>query len=313
MKLNASLFLGLLFAVLVRPAPAGDDAEFKPEGNVKPGLLHGSASDGLAPALKFNGSLRYDLGLDLRDDVSMLLESRGAVASDARANSENLYAAFHFGYSHTFYDWNNTGDVPAPGERRGRPLPGIEPAGPSGLLDVFFKTRFETDQPFNNYNVTYGPHLGFSPGAQSAWTYLIPSSCYVDYQRVEILHSVRNQQLGITDQTFWRFDASAGWYYPVGSQLASDITWLRPIDTQLDFHYYRAFDLPAGARQAGLDDAFYYAGTLGYNLRSLNPDRPSSFARFVPYVFLSVGHGRLPPSTRDQTMIYLGIVYGNAH
>ena len=138
-------------------------------------------------------------------------------------------------------------------------------------------------------------------------------SCYVDYQRVEVLHSERYRQLGIAEDAFWRFDASAGWLYPIGSELARDIPWLRPVDLQFDLHYYRSFDLPAGARSANLDEAFYCAGTIGYNLRSINPDHPSAFTRYVPYIYVSVGRGRLPPVTQSQTMIYIGIVYGKGH
>jgi len=303
----AALFI-LAFAMSVRAA----DGDLQTDWSLKPSLLRGSGPDSFSPALKYQGSARYDLGLAPRDDLALSVEARGAVAWDARANSENSFAAFYFGYTHNFYDWISTGPVPAPGERRGRTLPAIEQKSFSALVDLFFKTRFETDQPFNNYNVTYGPHLGFTPKHQQGFLYLLPS-CYVDYQRVEILHSRRYNELGINEDGFWRFDASAGWYYPIGAELARNVTWLRPLDAQFDLHYYRAYDLPAGAAQAGLDDAFFYAGTLGYNLRSLNPDQPSWFARYVPYVYVSVGTGRLPPATRSQTMVMVGLVYGKAH
>ena len=303
-----------MFAVFagVLSARSADPNELKTDWSLKPSLLNASLDNDFAAALKYDAKLNYNLGLAPRDDVTLTLESRGTVATRASANSENLFAAFLFGYSHDFYDWTSSGPVPEKGQRRGRPLPTIEQNPFSALVDFSFKTRFETDQQFDNYNVTYGPQLGFTPKHQQGWTYLLPS-CYVDYSRVEILHSQRYEQLGINEDALWRFDASAGWLYPLGSELARDIPWLRPVDLQFDFHYYQSFNLPARARAASLDEAFYYAGTIGYSLRSINPDHPSGFARYVPYIYVSVGHGRLPPATRSQTMVFVGIIYGKGH
>jgi hypothetical protein len=35
--------------------------------------------------------------------------------------------------------------------------------------------------------------------------------------------------------------------------------------------------------------------------------------RYVPHIYVSVGHGRLPPVTHSQTMIFFGVVYGLGH
>ena len=304
--------LALTILVLALTARGADADQWKTDWALKPSLLHASLDKDFTAALKYNAAVHYNLAIAPRDDLALTLESRGAIATRARANSENLFAQFLLGYAHDFYDWTATEPVLPPGQRRGRALPTIHQDAFSALVDFSFKTRFETDQLFDNYNVTYGPQLGFTPKHQQNWFYLLPS-CYVDYQRVEMLHSRRYDQLGISENAFWRMDASAGWVYPIGSELARDIPWLRPVDLQFDFHYYRSFDLPAGARAANLDEAFYYAGTIGYNLRSINPDQPSGFARYVPYIYVSVGRGRLPPVTESQTMIFIGIVYGQGH
>ena len=289
-----------------------DGDEFKTHLTLKPSLLHASLDKNFAAALKYDAKLNYNLALAPRDDLALTLESRGTIATRPHANSENLFAAFLLGYAHDFYDWTASQRVPPQGERRGRALPTIQQDSFSALVEVDLKARFETDQLFNNYNFTYGPHIGFTPKHQQGWAYLMPS-CDVDYQHVEVLHSERYRQLGIAEDAFWRFDASAGWLYPIGSEWFRDQRWLRPLDVQFDFHYFRSFDLPAGATAANLDEAFYYAGTIGYNLRSINPDHPSAFARYVPYIYVSVGRGRLPPVTQSQTMIYIGIVYGKGH
>lgn len=291
---------------------AEDASDFKTQLSLKPSILHASLDNNFAAALKYDARLKYDLALAPRDDLAVTLESRGAVASRPSANSEGLFGAFLLGYAHDFYDWKASEPVPVAGERRGRALPTIQQDPFSALVDVSFKTRFETDQLFNNYNVTYGPQIGFTPKHQQGWAYLMPS-CYVDYQRVEVLHSQRYQQLGLAENAFWRLDASAGWLYPIGSEWFPNNRWLRPLDVQFDFHYFRSFDLPVAAQQASLDEAFYNAGTIGYNLRSINPDHPSAFARYVPYIYVSVGHGRLPPVTRSQTMVFIGVTYGLGH
>lgn len=286
------------------------EAAEKPKWNLslKPALMQESSEDITAGALKFDGKIRYDLGLAPRDDLAISLESKGAVATDARANSENLYAALHFGYSHQFSSWKT---VVTTNRTSGRP--GARPVKRlaydfGGLLDLFLKTRFETDQPWNNYNLTYGPHLGFSPMHQTNLSYLVPSF-YVDYQRVEVLYSRYNEQHGISDRSFWRFDASAGWFLPVGTWFLGNIPWLKPLDVQYDLHYYRAFDLPTGASSAGLDDAYYHAVTLGYNLRILAKN-PEAEPWWKPaYAYVSVGDGRLPPNPHEQTSVYIGLVF----
>src|SRR5437016_3755158 len=141
----------------------GAEGNFERGASIKPSILHGSAEDITAPAVKFDGSLRYNLGLNPDDDIAVYLESKGAVATDARANSDGLYAAFHFGYSHQFADWEMVGSTNLTSDRPGARPVLYKKDKLGGLLDLFFKTRFETDQPWNNYNVTYGPHLGFSP------------------------------------------------------------------------------------------------------------------------------------------------------
>lgn len=291
---------------------ASDGDEFKTHLTLKPSLLHASLDKNFAAALKYDAKLNYNLALAPRDDLALTLESRGTIATRPSANSENLFAAFLLGYAHDFYDWTASQPVPPPGERRGRALPTIQQDSFSALVEVDIKARFETDQLFNNYNFTYGPHIGFTPKHQQGWAYLMPS-CYVDYQRVEVLHSETYRQLGIAEDAFLRFDASAGWLYPIGSELFLHQRLLRPLDLQADFHYFRSFDLPRGATAANLDEGFYVAGTIGYNFRSLDPDKPSKFARYVPYVYVSVGHGHLPPVTRSQTMIFVGVVYGLGH
>lgn len=289
-----------------------DADEFNKHLSLKPSLLHASLDKNFSAALKYDAKLNYNLALAPRDDLALTLESKGVVATRPAANSENLFAAFLLGYAHDFYDWTASEPVPVAGQRRGRALPTIQQNPFSALVDISFKTRFETDQLFNNFNLTYGPQIGFTPKHQQGWTYLLPS-CYVDYQRVEVLHSERYQSLGIAEDAFWRLDASAGWLYPIGSELFRNHRWLRPLDVQFDFHYYRSFELSAGATSAGLEDGYYYAGTIGYNLRSINPDHPSSFARYVPYIYVSVGRGHMPPVAQNQTMIFFGITYGLGH
>ncbi len=303
------LAIATLASLLVHVACmfASDD-DWKFDTSLKPSLLQGSRNNVTAPAVKYSAGMRYNAGLNPDDDLALSLESKGVLATDSRANSENLFAALHLGYSHLFADWemvattNRTSDGPS-----GRPVfKKVDKFG--GLFDLFVKTRFETDQSFENYNVTYGPHLGFSPLHRRGITWLIPAA-YVDYQRVEILHSKRYRDLGISEDAFWRFGASAGWRLPFGDEFLQDFRYLRPLEAEFDLHYYRAFELPGKAKAAHLDAGLFYSGTLHYNLRAINPGT-DKFPWWKPYaVYVTVGHGKLPPVARDQTTVYVGVVY----
>lgn len=305
----------LLPALLVSTALAAlttralDLDDFDTDLSLKPSTLHGSADGKLAGALKFDGRLRYDLAPSRVDGFSVVADTKGTLATEAQANSENLYAGVELGWAHLHESWTTLTNANRTSQRPGaRPVEKLE-YQLGWLLDVFFKTRFETDQQFDNYNVTYGPKIGFTPIHRTTFVRQLVPFLYVDYQRVEVLKSDDFVARGIDEDAFWRLDVSANWDLDVGGQFLNHVRWLRPISLGFDLHYYRAFDLPDGAEEAGFDDGLYYAGTFNYNFRALYDEVPAKWTDWIPLVYCSVGHGRLPPTLEEQTMVFVGIVY----
>jgi len=67
-----------------------------------------------------------------------------------------------------------------------------------------------------------------------------------------------------------------------------------------DVRYFRAYDLPTQAKPLDIEDSLYTAGTVSYGTSNLG-------LKYLQEVYLTVSHGRLPPSTKDETLIFIGI------
>lgn len=286
----------------------GDRDELDHDFDLKPSLLSASSLDDLQGAVGYGARIRYEVAPSTHSGFWVQGESKGLVATDARANSEGLFADAQVGWFRLWEPYTVTvlTNRTSAGSS-GRPVERLE-YGLGVLLDLSMKVRFETDQPFDNYNLTYGPQIGFTPLHRDGFRQLIPFF-YVDYQRVEVLQSVRFESLGIDEDAYWRLDVAAGWDLDVGSWWFSRTRWLRPVSLGFDLHYYRAFELPDGASEANFDDGLYYAGTLNYNFRALREGEPPKWTDWVPLVYVKVGHGRMPPVIDEQTMIQFGLVY----
>jgi hypothetical protein len=305
-------FLSAL-AGLVSPGHAQEATSNSPwqtDWTLKPSVLRATAAKPyFVPALKLGGSLKREFAPAIRDDLILFFDAKGTLAARDEANSENLYAAAHAGLSHTFHQSAPIAPLPPPGQRRGVPLPTVEPSRLSALLDLWCNARVEADQSFRNSNFTFGPHLGLTPGFQTGYAYLLPS-LYLDFGYVDVLRSAVNRRLGVSDDGYWRSDLSAGWSYPFGSLHAKETPWLRPVDLQADVQWTHTYDQPAAKADSALDHSVYVSGTIGYNLRSLHPEHPARLSAFLPYLYVSLAHGRLPPVEKNQTMLFLGFVYG---
>lgn len=284
----------------------GDRDELETHFEPKPSLLSASSIDDITAALGWEARIRYDYAPSKYGGLWIQGESKGVVATDARANSEGMFASANLGWFHQWEPFDSratTNRTPT-----GRAIPRLEYRGIGVLLDLSGKVKFETDQPFENYNLVYGPEIGFTPLRRKGFYQLIPT-VYAAYQRVDVLQSEAYEARGIADDSFWRLDLHAGWDLDIGTWWFSQVHWLRPVSLGFDVDYYRAFELPNGASEAGFDDGLFYAGTFNYSFRALYDGEPAKWTDWLPLAYVKAGHGRKPPVVDEQTMLYFGLVF----
>lgn len=303
MKVPVALELAIvvLMAFTTAYSEAADSA-LKSTWNIKPSLLHSSGEDSIVPAAKWNAALRYDSSTKLR--TYGMARTEGVVATASDAHSEDLFVEIAGGF--VFHPI----DLQLPEEFTGDARDAKERGAADkdfGRLDLGLKLRFETDQPLENYDLTYGAELGYVLASDRRWLALVPS-LYASYARVEVLESEFFENRAIAEDSYFRFDIAAAWKWRPFADLVQDIQPLNPITLHADIRFSYSHDLPAGTDQTDYDKALYYAGTISYELTDLN-------ARWVDAirlrnVYLTIARGRLPPAVKDQTMIFLGIVLG---
>lgn len=305
---TASLLCNLLLAALLAlPANASDGTPksnlFGTKFHVKPSLLHGTQSSRFAAALRYDASLRYDYAPWQKKWTAFAqLRSEGTVATDWRANSENLIAELRSGVSYDFYE-PPVSEPPKPaGERSPLDVPSTPKGGYDfGRIEFSPNVKFESDQTFRNYNLVYGCQVGYGNLKQTGTWALVPS-VHAEWQRVDVLRSTRMRDLGIPEEDFYRWGLIGSWDWAIGEDLAPSSKIWQPLGLHFDIRYYRAFDLPSGANVAELRDALYYAGGVNYEL--------TGKLNWIRSVYVTVAHGKLPPETRDETMVFLGVVMG---
>jgi hypothetical protein len=280
---------------------------------LKPTLMHGSANDLYAPALRYELGYRRT-GADSAGDFSYLLQalSEGAIATDSRVNSENISAEVQAG-------GNLQTGTPGVAPRFESSRPAISQGGsmtfpenaavrepsPNHNFDLAGAARFETDQGLDNYNATFGINVGYvqlNADTRKIWS-LVPKVQF-RFHYVEVLESREFERRGIDEDNFWRLDALADWTFKIGTWIDPEYDhWYSGLALTAALKYYRGFEMPDGAEQAGLDESWYYSGGVYYRFK---PE--SNIARWISATYLTVGHGRIPPTVVDQTQVFLGVV-----
>lgn len=269
---------------------------------VKPSLLHSATDDDYALAGKYRAKATYDWYPWRGPTAFAQLLSEGTVASDADINSENLFAELNGGVA---FQLQQSGTVaPPPDGPRDPNAPPTEPPPSGGYrlgrLELSAKVRFETDQSFDNYSVTYGPQVGYFHNNYKGLWVLVPS-VYADYQRVEILESSLYQSLGEDEDPFYRFSIVASWDIPIGEKLAPDNRYISPLGAIANVRYYQAFDVPDSIEAGNDDHAWYYELGLNYEFTDLK-------IRWLRSAYVSVARGRQPPAVENKTMVFVGVV-----
>lgn len=305
--MKTALFTFVAASLLGYSARTADEpSAFKYDWSVKPGLLHGSHDSEFVPALKYSALMRYDWAPWTGPATAFAkARSEGTVATEASANSENLFAELMFGGD--IYFGTPAPDVappPPPGDFDPNQVPPT-PVGRThyGFLEGAVKTRFETDQSFNNYNLTYGPHIGYVHRNSAVGFWPLVPLVQADFQRVEVLQSESFEKRRIDEDAFWRFGLTAEWNWQVGEQFARNSYYVRPVGVYGRLSYFQSYDMPKGATRAEFDESTYVAGGLNYAFTKIN-------LSYLRSGFVTVAHGRLPPAVREQTMVFIGITLG---
>lgn len=315
MKFGLFVVIALCVAFAGRVAHAENTGQWNTD--LRPNLLYGSEEESVAPALKF--SLGYEngrpLGLEEKGQLYGGFLSEGVVATNPDVNAENLFWETFGGLKHTFSRIPSIGTADGNEPfRPDRPIPINEGEGETMLdlpfLHVAATARFESDQRFDNYNVAFGSRLGLIHTRQDAlsWWVLLPK-LQLEYGWVSMLQSRSLESRGIEEDDFWRLGALGDWRWELGRWAApeDDGGWFRGFGLHSRLSYHEAFGLENAAERLGHDRFFRVSGGAHYRFR----ERQAAVGRFrVDLVYLTVGHGSLPPQTQEQTNVEAGLSLG---
>jgi hypothetical protein len=305
----AGLAAALLVVLSAGSCPAAEEKThlFDSDFNLKPAVLHASKGSDWAAALRWRGRLAYDYS-PWRGSLTAFAsgQTQGTLATDARAHSEDIWAEINTGLAWQLQRAVKLGTAPPRGERDPTaPSTGPPPGGGLrlGRLEVGLKVRFETDQPLENYALTYGPQLGyFHNNEQGLWP-LVPSFS-LDYQRVDLLDSLYYRRLGLNDDdSFFRFSTVASWQLPVGTWLARDNRYVNSLGAVANLRHTLAREVPNAIKLQGKDESWYCEAGLNYAFKNVG-------AKWLRSAYVTVARGRLPPATENKTVIYVGLVVG---
>jgi hypothetical protein len=187
----------------------------------------------------------------------------------------------------------------------GAPPPGAAAASatemkwPSMLLRLHGTVRFESDQDFDNTQLAIGPRVSFASVNNTGWWWIIPS-LYLGFHRIEVFESGQLRELGEPERSHYRFEAHSSWKWKPFATLTQQPALTR-IGLHADLRYYRAYDMPDSVERASLDDSFYRAFDLSYDLTDRN-------WKHLREVYLRIARGRLPTATSDSRTISIGVV-----
>lgn len=310
---HSAILLGTIIALApAHNAHASEEASQEFKKKLKPTLLSSNDETGISPALEFKLSYLRDVSMSPSLSRHFFAQSEGVIATNSEANSKNLFAEIGYGINKEFATPGTVPEFPdntGTGSGAGFTFDqgAATPGQTYGNLAISATGRFETDQQFDNYNLTYGPHIGYvhtnGSAWKDAWWSLIPSVQF-SYHHINVLESKAFDSLGITDDSFWRFDGVADWTFDIGNWVDPRRNhWYGGFSFGAKLQYSKAFELAPAATAAGLDDAWYYQGAINYRFED-----GTKIAEWISEVYLAVGNGRIAPQPEDQTSVMLGVV-----
>ena len=296
---NFSLtFVLILVGFFLSPAVAvGQD---KTSFEVKPKFISGDSFSDFAIGVSYNFAYRNSSSTIVKTaygeiEPTVQAKAQGTVVSDRDLNNEALITQAQVGFSFLAGQANiddlsietDTGDLPTD-------------KGDWAYFDFLAIGRHETDQAFQEQNLTLGAEAGYFNIQVVGPKSFIPSLT-VAYEYVHPLESdIRNDlNLEKSDHSRFRFETSLKCW--VGQFLT--IKSLEPLHLHIDFRYYLSNDLDSALEQRSLDEVTYTSAALSY--KSGKNQGPLSNITY----FLKYADGRIPPNTENDSTISLGIVF----
>ncbi|MEJ2156434.1 MAG: hypothetical protein P8X96_13935 [Desulfobacteraceae bacterium] len=260
-------------------------------GEVEPAYLTGDGDSTLG--LSFKGSATRSAGLS---EIRLL--THGTLALDEDVNPNPIVAELKVMKIWDRYKPPTGGDDPF-----GNPDEKMEPGYDKPDIELGLDARFETDQERENYNWAIGLEAAYI-AVSNLWPSVpLTPSAYVNFEWVETVESDTQEGLGVDDEEYMRLRASVSLKYKVGEHFKST-SWT-PLALHGDLRYYHDFDVADELQDADLDSDLYWAGAISYELGDPNSVFKNSL---IDSVFLRVSGGRIPPETRDDTTLFLGVV-----
>lgn len=280
-------------------APVMAQAQGGPfSARLAPVLLHSDQHDKVVGGLRFG--FQYDRHWysaprpnAFRKGGYARAGTEGALAWKARYNPENLAASVDGGLS-----INLSRHTPTPFNPDDTTTAVVRPRNPYfGRLAVGASGRAETNQSFEEVNLSGGVRAAYTYIRNEGWEALIPSAV-VEVAWVTPVESEVRDALALPDEAFPRLHLAASWNVPIGALLGA--APLRPLGLHIDTRYYKSWRLDPVLEAAHFDEAAYAAASLSYELVGRVP--------FVNEVFVRFSDGRLPPDFREDTFFFIGIV-----
>lgn len=282
----------LLLLVASSPVLAADswDLNYK----FQPSLL--TADSKWTPAFNYDVKVSKSLWSEpekqaFRKYLNAHVASRGALAGDADLNNEPLLADAGFTSAINLYrpPIFSLGDQP--GEYKTE-----EEGFNLGRLSFSLLAGYESDQTFDNRNITGGAEVGYVLTENQGFKALVPS-IFVGYDFVFNDQSDLEHDLG-DEHDSRRLRVFASWKLPVGRWISGS---LDSLNAHFDLRYYKSDGLSKAYRDADQDEAIYMAGALSYSFGA------QPLWGVVNVVYVRLTNGRIPPVTDDNTTLMVGL------
>jgi len=288
----------IVFALLtVIPVTAFCEEPLKYDAKLKPSFYNQRDGNKYNIGLDFNADASYQLytGKETTYKKSAFFEfkSEGLVTGDKDSNPRPIRAEFLFdGFLNLFGP-----EITKRGAQEDEVII-VQHGFNYGRLNSGIDIGYETDQAFDNRNLTAGITFGYVLTENAGLKALVPSLA-VAYELVRVERSDLQDTLNADDKNYDRYRIAASWKVPVGNYLPEKF---KPLSLHLDGRYFKDMKRNDAIKDADQDEASYGAVALQYTF-----DKARLFG-MLSGIFLKVSDGRIPPATEKSTQIHLGLI-----
>ena len=293
-------FLILFITILIPATGFCGESPVEYSIKLKPSILNQDDGNKYGAGIDFKAFVSYKpyTGEEItyRKALGVEIRSEGMLATDKDLNprplrAESVFAGF----------LNMSGPkIAERGEQEGEEIITQYPFD-YGRLSTGLNIGYETDQQFDNRNITAGGEVAYVYVEHANWKALVPS-LIAAYEWVSVDKSERSESLGVEDNGFSRFRIAASWKVLVGEYLPDQ---LKPLTFHVDARYFNERNRPDAIKDLNEDEASYIAGALNYVF-----DKPVAYD-LISGVFLKVSDGRIPPAVKESTLVHLVVIFSN--